>query len=163
SATRLTEYVQQMGKAYFTTVRLGARSDTDDADGTVTPAAVARPPARDDVERCLKEFVGEVGQGPPAFSAATVPHRTPSPLPTPPTSPPHRLPRAPLRVPRAGPRGALRQGDVHPLAGPRPRRAARRRRAGTGAAAHPRGPVPPGGRRAARRRPGRGPLPAAAV
>src|SRR5438094_8451076 len=53
SATRLTEYVQQMGKTYRTTVLLGARSDTDDADGTVTPVDGARPPTRDELERCL--------------------------------------------------------------------------------------------------------------
>src|SRR5580700_8433446 len=36
-ATRLAEYVQRMGKTYRSTFFLGARSDTDDADGTVTP------------------------------------------------------------------------------------------------------------------------------
>src|SRR5215813_13401457 len=46
SATRLTEYVQRMGKTYRSAVRLGARSDTDDADGTVEPADGAVPPGR---------------------------------------------------------------------------------------------------------------------
>src|SRR5438270_10670883 len=50
TATRLTEYVQQMAKTYRTTLRLGARSDTDDADGTVTAAVVGRPPDRAEVE-----------------------------------------------------------------------------------------------------------------
>src|SRR5688572_19173855 len=71
-ATRLTEYVQAMGKTYFTTVRLGARSDTDDADGTVTPVEGARPPGREELERCLGGFVGEIEQVPPAYSAAKV-------------------------------------------------------------------------------------------
>ncbi|HBI45237.1 MAG TPA: pseudouridine synthase, partial [Planctomycetales bacterium] len=31
AATRLAEYVQRMGKTYRTELRLGARSDTDDA------------------------------------------------------------------------------------------------------------------------------------
>ena len=35
-ATRLTEYVQRMAKTYTSVFRLGARSDTDDADGPVT-------------------------------------------------------------------------------------------------------------------------------
>ena len=35
SATRLIEYVQRMPKAYRTVVRLGARSDTLDADGRI--------------------------------------------------------------------------------------------------------------------------------
>src|SRR5256714_3335349 len=68
SATRLTEYVQQMRKTYQTTVRLGARSNTDDADGTVTPVAGAATPTREQLEACLQEFLGEIEQVPPAFS-----------------------------------------------------------------------------------------------
>src|SRR5438034_633302 len=34
-ATRLTEYVQDMDKTYQAGLLLGARSDTDDADGTI--------------------------------------------------------------------------------------------------------------------------------
>src|ERR1700739_455793 len=45
-ATRLTEYVQEMAKTYRAGVLLGARSDTDDAEGTVTPVTVAQPPDR---------------------------------------------------------------------------------------------------------------------
>src|SRR5258708_27491880 len=44
NATRLAEYVQRMSKTYRTRLRLGARSDTDDADGTVTPVENARRP-----------------------------------------------------------------------------------------------------------------------
>src|SRR4051794_13974295 len=72
SATRLTEYVQQMEKTYHTTVRLGARSDTDDADGTVTPVEEAVAPTREQLEACLQGFLGEIEQVPPAFSAAKV-------------------------------------------------------------------------------------------
>jgi tRNA pseudouridine55 synthase len=72
TATRLTEYVQRMGKTYRTGLRLGARSDTDDADGTITPAPVERPPDRDEVLRRLAEFVGALDQVPPAHSAAKV-------------------------------------------------------------------------------------------
>src|SRR5262249_14807566 len=72
SATRLTEYVQQMGKTYRTTVRLGARSDTDDADGTVTPVVGAVAPTREQLDACLQGFLGEFEQVPPAFSAAKV-------------------------------------------------------------------------------------------
>jgi tRNA pseudouridine55 synthase len=72
AATRLTEYVQDMAKTYRAGLLLGARSDTDDADGTVTPVAGARPPDRDTVLRQLEGFVGEIEQVPPAFSAAKV-------------------------------------------------------------------------------------------
>jgi tRNA pseudouridine55 synthase len=72
SATRLTEYVQDMAKTYRAGVLLGATSDTDDADGTVTPVAVDRPPDRTAVEAGLGGLVGDIEQVPPAFSAAKV-------------------------------------------------------------------------------------------
>jgi tRNA pseudouridine55 synthase len=71
-ATRLTEYVQRMGKAYRSTFCLGARSDTDDADGTVTPVAGAVAPDAAAVASGLAAFVGTIEQVPPAFSAAKV-------------------------------------------------------------------------------------------
>src|SRR5690349_8551537 len=71
-ATRLTEYVQAMGKAYTADVVLGARSATDDAEGPITPATVKRPPDRVAVNAGLAQFVGAVEQVPPAFSAAKV-------------------------------------------------------------------------------------------
>jgi tRNA pseudouridine55 synthase len=72
SATRLTEYVQDMGKTYRAGVRLGAKSDTDDADGRIEPVAVAAPPDRAAVVAALRGFVGEIEQVPPAYSAAKV-------------------------------------------------------------------------------------------
>jgi tRNA pseudouridine55 synthase len=71
-ATRLTEYVQRMGKTYRAGLLLGARSDTDDADGTVEPVPDARPPERETVAECFRAFVGEIDQVPPAYSAAKV-------------------------------------------------------------------------------------------
>jgi tRNA pseudouridine55 synthase len=72
AATRLTEYVQDMGKTYRAGVRLGARSDTDDADGRVTPVDVPSPPEPGAVRARLDEFLGAIRQVPPAFSAAKV-------------------------------------------------------------------------------------------
>src|SRR5436309_1163039 len=71
-ATRLTEYVQKLPKTYVADVRLGARSATDDAEGPITPVPVDRAPARPDVEARLGEFIGQVTQVPPAYSAAKV-------------------------------------------------------------------------------------------
>lgn len=71
-ATRLTEYVQDMGKTYVAEVVLGARSATDDAEGPVTPVTVERPPDRATIDRALLSFVGWIDQVPPAFSAAKV-------------------------------------------------------------------------------------------
>jgi tRNA pseudouridine55 synthase len=71
-ATRLTEYVQAMPKTYQAGLLLGARSDTDDADGTITPFAVGHIPDRKAVAAALASFVGEIAQVPPAYSAAKV-------------------------------------------------------------------------------------------
>lgn len=72
SATRLIEYVQRMGKTYRAGIRLGAISDTDDADGTVQPVDNSPVPTDDQVRRALHRFVGEIDQVPPAHSAAHV-------------------------------------------------------------------------------------------
>jgi tRNA pseudouridine55 synthase len=71
-ATRLAEYVQAMPKVYRTDIRLGAVSDSDDADGTVTPVDGAVPPTPEAVARAVAGLVGEIEQVPPAFSAAKV-------------------------------------------------------------------------------------------
>jgi tRNA pseudouridine55 synthase len=72
TATRLAEYVQRMSKTYTSTFLLGHVSDTDDADGTLTPRAVERPPTPEQVREALRSFVGEIDQVPPAYSAAKV-------------------------------------------------------------------------------------------
>jgi tRNA pseudouridine55 synthase len=72
AATRLAEYVQRMGKTYRTELRLGVRSDTDDADGVITSTATAAPPDAAAVAACLSGFVGAIEQTPPAYSAAKV-------------------------------------------------------------------------------------------
>ena len=71
-ATRLTEYVQEMAKTYRAAVLLGARSDTDDAEGTITSVPVAQPLELAAVKKVLAEFIGDVAQVPPAYSAAKV-------------------------------------------------------------------------------------------
>ncbi len=72
-ATRLTEYVQDMSKTYRTTILLDARSDTDDADGTVERLDFPEPPPdRVRIEECLRGFLGTIEQVPPAYSAARI-------------------------------------------------------------------------------------------
>jgi tRNA pseudouridine55 synthase len=70
--TRFTQYVQRMSKVYRATLLLGARSDTDDAGGTVVPAPDARQPDSAAVKVVLAGFVGETEQVPPDYSAAWV-------------------------------------------------------------------------------------------
>src|SRR5262245_1479346 len=71
-ATRLVEYVQAMAKVYRTRIRLGATSDTDDADGTVSENPAAVPVEEAALHAALATFIGEVDQVPPAYSAAHV-------------------------------------------------------------------------------------------
>lgn len=68
-ATRLSEYVQRMRKTYRTRIRFGGTSSSDDADGTIVLREGAVPPERAAVERALLEFIGDLTQLPPAFSA----------------------------------------------------------------------------------------------
>jgi tRNA pseudouridine55 synthase len=72
AATRLAEYIQRMPKTYRAGIALGARSDTDDADGHITPVPDATPPGRAELVETLRGFVGTLDQVPPAFSAAHV-------------------------------------------------------------------------------------------
>jgi len=72
AATRLADYVQAMGKSYASRFRLGARSDSDDADGTVTEVPGAPVPTREQITTALATFVGSIEQTPPAVSALKV-------------------------------------------------------------------------------------------
>ena len=71
-ATRLADYVQAMGKSYASRFRLGATSNSDDADGTVTETPAALAPTREQIDATLAAFVGNVQQLPPAVSALKV-------------------------------------------------------------------------------------------
>jgi tRNA pseudouridine55 synthase len=72
AATRLIEYVQRQPKTYRTVIRLGARSDTHDADGVVTLVPGASDPGIDAVRPALSAQVGKFLQQPPEFSALKV-------------------------------------------------------------------------------------------
>jgi tRNA pseudouridine55 synthase len=69
AATRLADFVHLWPKTYLATVRLGATSDTDDAQGTITPAREAGPISRHQIESLLPSFTGRIPQVPPAYSA----------------------------------------------------------------------------------------------
>jgi tRNA pseudouridine55 synthase len=72
AATRLAEYVQAMAKAYDAGLVLGVKSDTDDAEGILTPTSGSVLPDAASIESCLRGFIGEIEQVPPAYSAAKV-------------------------------------------------------------------------------------------
>ena len=70
-ATKTVPYVQDGEKAYRFTVKWGVETDSDDAEGKVTQTSDLRPdPAQ--VEAYLPNFVGEIMQRPPAFSAIKI-------------------------------------------------------------------------------------------
>ncbi len=71
NATRISEYVMAGEKEYAATIRFGETTDTYDAEGVV----VARAPvelSRDDIERALADFLGDIEQVPPVYSAIKV-------------------------------------------------------------------------------------------
>ena len=74
SSTRLIEQVQAMAKAYRAVIRLGATSDTLDADGQVVPHPDPDLSAPDEaaVRAALAAQVGLIDQIPPQFSALKV-------------------------------------------------------------------------------------------
>lgn len=69
-ATRLVEHSHRLGKSYEATIRLGATSSTDDADGEVTLNPTAEPFSQETIRAALDRLEGpEVLQTPPVFSA----------------------------------------------------------------------------------------------
>lgn len=71
-ATRLSPFCVEHPKTYRATVRLGARSDTDDMEGTVEDVAAQAIPDRSAVEKACAAWEGSVLQVPPAYSAKHV-------------------------------------------------------------------------------------------
>jgi tRNA pseudouridine55 synthase len=70
-ATKTVPFVVEGSKAYRFTVRFGAETDTDDAEGKVTATSEVRP-SRAEIEAALPRFTGEISQVPPRFSALKV-------------------------------------------------------------------------------------------
>ena len=62
----------KLDKEYRTTVRLGAISTTGDPEGEIRERKVEKEPTRKEVEEAVKEFVGEIEQKVPRFSAVKI-------------------------------------------------------------------------------------------
>lgn len=72
SATRLLTFIVGLDKTYEATIRLGATTDTDDADGqieTVTDAGTLDPAA---ITAAIADLTGEISQVPSRVSAIKV-------------------------------------------------------------------------------------------
>jgi tRNA pseudouridine55 synthase len=70
-ATKTMPFVVEGDKTYRFTVRFGAETNTDDAEGRVVETSDRRP-ARKEIEAALADFIGEIAQVPPRFSALKV-------------------------------------------------------------------------------------------
>jgi tRNA pseudouridine55 synthase len=70
-ATRFSQELTGGPKRYFATIRLGATSETDDAEGPIRPSSGPIPDA-DSIRAALTSSVGTFEQRPPAFSARKV-------------------------------------------------------------------------------------------
>jgi len=70
-AVRLSEYLSAEDKRYQATIKLGQKTDTYDADGKFTEESEITV-TLEQFEEALKDFVGEIQQVPPPFSAVKV-------------------------------------------------------------------------------------------
>ena len=68
-ATKIAGLLLGHGKAYETTARLGATTDTDDADGAVLRERPVPALDRPTVEAALRPLTGRIRQRPPIYSA----------------------------------------------------------------------------------------------
>jgi tRNA pseudouridine55 synthase len=71
-AVRLSEYVSASDKRYQATIRLGSSTDTFDAEGRITSSASVDNISEEQFEEILDQYVGEIEQVPPPYSAIKV-------------------------------------------------------------------------------------------
>jgi len=70
-ATKTMPFAVGGNKQYRFTVRFGAATATDDAEGAIVATSAVRP-TRAEIEAALPGFVGEISQVPPRYSALKV-------------------------------------------------------------------------------------------
>ncbi len=71
-AVRLSEYVSASDKRYQATIRLGSSTDTYDSEGAITGSASVEDITVEEFENILQNFIGEIQQVPPPYSAIKV-------------------------------------------------------------------------------------------
>lgn len=71
NAARLFDYFLDKHKKYVATFRFGVDSDTLDSTGTVMES-VGRVPSKEEIEDVLPQFLGEISQVPPRYSAKNI-------------------------------------------------------------------------------------------
>jgi tRNA pseudouridine55 synthase len=71
-AVRLSEFVSASDKRYQATIRLGSATDTYDSEGTVLSSASIDDITEERFTEALSQFIGEIEQTPPPYSAVKV-------------------------------------------------------------------------------------------
>lgn len=71
-ATKLSQYLMSLDKAYQGTITLGETTNTYDAEGEVMTTKPVPDIARTEVQEVLNTFVGDQYQTPPMFSAVKI-------------------------------------------------------------------------------------------
>lgn len=73
SATKVVDYLMDSGKVYQGSITIGFATTTEDLDGEIVDQKLlARPFSNDEIEVNLKNFIGDIVQIPPMFSAVKV-------------------------------------------------------------------------------------------
>ncbi|WP_238371905.1 tRNA pseudouridine(55) synthase TruB [Heliomarina baculiformis] len=70
-ATKTVPYITDALKAYSFTIRLGQATNTDDAEGEIIASSDLRP-SDEEIKQALGQFVGDIEQVPPQFSAVKI-------------------------------------------------------------------------------------------
>lgn len=71
-ATKLAQTISDRNKEYIGEITLGATSNTDDAEGEITPNQSVEEKTKEEIEAILPEFRGTIMQMPPQFSAKKI-------------------------------------------------------------------------------------------
>lgn len=59
-------------KVYRAEIELGKTSETDDAEGSITPIENINKPTREKLKKVLNSFIGNIQQAPPRYSAIKI-------------------------------------------------------------------------------------------
>lgn len=70
-ATKLVQYMMEDTKVYTFTITWGCERTTDDREGEIVKESAARP-MREQIENIIPQFIGEIMQTPPQFSAIKI-------------------------------------------------------------------------------------------
>jgi len=71
-AVRLSEYVSASDKRYQATIRFGSSTSTYDSEGTITSTTQVDDIQEEEFNKILQQYIGEIEQIPPPYSAVKV-------------------------------------------------------------------------------------------